>query len=229
MTKPYTELGRHLDMFRGVALSIAAAGAGSGSDYEHPLFTVPDLTQGVPSGLSGALPQNQLRIARAIIVPEAAIAGVATNNFTWQLNQYRAGAVLVNTTLNGAVSAGANVTVTPTSIANIVPGMMLTFSGGTPETAMVQSVNYAAGTFVCNLVNGHANGSALVSPPVTSSVTFASGTNATKFVPIQLAAIPNAILLPKDVVTIARVSAGTGLASPAATVLLELTPAKFYN
>jgi hypothetical protein len=229
MSQPERELGRHWDIFRGVALSIAAAAAGSAADYEHPIFTVPDLTAGAPSGTAGTLPQNQLRIARALIVPEAAITGVATNYFTWQLNQYRAGAVLVNTTLSSSVVAGAGVVVTPASITNIVPGMMLTFQGGTAETVMVLSVNYAAGTFTCNLANNHASASGLVNPPVTATVAFVSGTNASKFVPIQLAGIPNAILLPKDVVTIARVSSNaTGLASPAATALLELTPAKFY-
>lgn len=66
---------------------------------------------------------------------------------------------------------------------------------------------------------------AIVGSPL-ASVTYGSGTNETAFVahefPIQLSS--SLVLLPGDVVTVQRVSAGTGLASPAFSVFCDPIP-----
>lgn len=221
-------LGRHTDAPQLESTLCPASAAGAGTDFEHLIAALPNLAQGAASGTSGFIATDRMFVRWVTLVAEAVITGVVTNNFTLNINQKRAGALLVNTTIGGAspVGPGAQVTVPLASIANVTPGMMLTFSGGTPESAQVQSVNAAAGTIIVNLVNAHNNGTAVVATPL-ATITFAAGTNAAALTPIQLACVPNEIA-PGDTVTIQRVSAGTGLASPALSAQLEWVNSKFY-
>lgn len=206
---------------------ISAAAAGSGSDFEQVIVSLPDLAQGVTSGYADMVAENALTLRWILLNFEAAVTGVATNNFTLNINQKRNGVPLVNTTSLTTVVAGIN-TVTPASMANIAVNSKLIFSGGTgaTETVVVQSVNTSTGTFTANFANGHSGAYTIVSAPL-ATVTFASGQNATAYVPLQYAATPgNAFLgTANDVLTIARVSAGTGLASPAFHVTAEWVPA----
>lgn len=138
--------GRNVDWPQLEAQNLAAAGAGSGSDFESVILTVPVVT--------GA--NNALKVRSVYLIPGAVITGVATNNFTVNINQRRAGTNL------GAIA----------------------------------------------------------------SVTFASGTNGAAWVPISLTPTTNNDILSGDVLTVARVSNGTGLASPAMAVEVEWVPFK---
>lgn len=211
---------RDVPQLEGINLN-AQAGAGSGADYEHAIVALPNLALGAPSGLSGAVPQNAMQIRWILIVFEANLTGANTNNVTYNVNQRRNGLPLVNTTSATTISAGLQ-TVTPASMANIMVGMKLTFSGGTgaTEVVTVASVNASAGTFTAVFANGHSGAYTIVSAPL-ATITFASGTNATAWVPVQLAAYANNYIAPGDTVTLQRVSAGSGLATPALTVWID--------
>lgn len=145
------DLSKNLGHGRDVPIlldqNFAAAGAGAGSDFEQALGFVPVMPS-PGSGFVGLTYKNQVKVRRVAICPAATITGVATNNFTLNVNWYRAGVKL-----------------------------------GTIAT-----------------------------------VTFASGTNAPLLQPYYLPTpllnnLP-VVLLPGDVLTIQRVSNGTGLASP---------------
>lgn len=71
----------------------------------------------------------------------------------------------VSTTGTTSVTAGSNVTITPTSIANIVPQMILNIANGTgtAEDVVVKSVNPTAGTFVADLQNSHSGAYTIIS------------------------------------------------------------------
>lgn len=71
----------------------AAAGAGGGADFEQPLMAIPQLSS-PGSGLVGLARRNQVKLRQVMIVPSAAITGVATNNFTININWWRAGTKL---------------------------------------------------------------------------------------------------------------------------------------
>lgn len=204
---------RHRDVPQLEAVSIAGATAGTGTDFEHPLIVVPDLTQlsNLPSGVKGSMPLNYMQIREFILTWEAAITGTATNFFTLNLNQYRAGAALVNTTVTGGATGSGLQTITPASMVNIFNGMKLSFTQGTAETVTV--FNVTPTTFQVVLANSHTNGSAIVSVAL-ASIVYSNGTNASAKTPIYLALNPH-YLAPGDLITIARVSTGTGLASPA--------------
>lgn len=210
---------RDLPQLEGINLN-AQAGAGSGADYEHAIVALPNLAQGAPSGTSGEYPTNAMTIRWIQITFEANLTGVATNNVTYNFNQYRNGAVPVNTTSTTTIVAGQQ-TVTPASMANISVNSQLVFSGGTgaTETVVVQSVNNSAGTFTATFANGHSGAYTIVSAPL-ATITYSNGVNATKWVPVQLKANTNYIA-PGDVVTIQRLSNGTGLATPALTVTID--------
>ncbi len=216
-------LGQYRDVTIPPGILVPAAAAGTGTDFEHVAFALTQLA--AASGAAGEMPNNRLNVRSALLTFEAAITGAATNNFTLNLWQKRSGAILVNTTSATTISAGQN-TVTPASMANIVVGSQLVFSGGTgaTETVTVQSVTST--TFTAVFVNGHSGAYTITSAPL-ATVTYASGTNETALVPHQFNVLMNAAnaLAPGDVVTIQRVSAGTGLASPNFTVTLDLQPA----
>lgn len=201
--------------------SVNIAAQTAGAAYEHAIVALPNLAQGAPSGTSGELPQNSLTLRWVQLVFEAALAGVATNNVTYNVNQYRAGSPPVNTTSATTIVAGQQV-VTPASMANITVNSKLVFSGGTgaAETVVVQSVNNSAGTFTATFANGHSGAYTIVSAPL-ATITYASGVNASKWVPVQLALTPGNYIAPGDVVTLQMASNGTGLATPALSVILE--------
>lgn len=72
----------------------------------------------------------------------------------------------VNTTGTTSITAGSNVTITPASIVNILPGMWLNLANGTgtAENVQVASVNVAAGTFVVSsLANNHSGAYTIIS------------------------------------------------------------------
>jgi hypothetical protein len=225
MTQPERTLGRHRDIPHLRNFWKANVAAGSAADYEHALVALPDLTVGAASGTAGFAASDLMHVKRALLIPEAAITGATAHYFTWQLNWYRAGVAPVSTTLNNGAVTGTGVqTVTLTAITNIVPGMVLTFSGGTAENVMVTAVNYANKTVTAAFTISHADSTNVLTPPL-ASVAFITGTNASKWVPIQLSGLANAPLKPGDVVTLARVSNdATGLASPAVQCVLELSP-----
>lgn len=213
---------RDLPMWESINLNSSSAG-GVSTDYEHVICWIPVLT--APSGLSGDLPINAQNVRSVSIVFEAAVTGANTNNFTLNILQRRGGALLVNTNSASTVTAGS-FTVTPASMANIVVGSQLVFSGGTGATETVTVSAVTPTTFTATFANGHSGAYTIVSAPF-ASITYASGTNEVAFVPHQFnVPVTNANMLkPGDCVTIQRVSNGTGLASPPLTVGVDLVPA----
>jgi len=112
-------------------------------------------------------------------------------------------------------------------MSNVVPGMSLNIAagGGTAETVVVQSVT--ATTFTATFGFSHSTGTAVTSTPL-ASITYSAATvisqanNAVLFNPVQI----NNILLPGDVVTVARTTTGTGIATPLTAWEFELIPAR---
>jgi hypothetical protein len=208
-------IGRHRDypQVESINLNSSAAG-GSGTDYEHPIAYIPNLALFAGAGTASDIPVNAQQVRNVSVIFEAVLNGVATNNFTLNILQRRAGALLVNTTSATTITAGAGVVVTPASMTNIVVGAYLYFSvgTGTAETVVVTAVTST--TFTATFVNGHSGGYAIAIAELA-------------FVPHQFyVPITTAnSLLPGDIVTIQRISNGTGLASPALTVGVDLVPA----
>lgn len=207
-------MGRNRDLPQLEALNFAAAAAGSAADFEHIAGVLTDLTAGAPSGtnMMGST-NNSMYIRNITLTWEANLTGAATNNFTINVNQYRAGALLVNTTSATTVVA-STMAVTPASMANIAVGIQLVFSGGTgaTETVTVQSVTST--TFTATFANGHSGAYAIASAPL-ATVTYANGTNDTKWVQRNMIVQKTNFIKGGDVLTVARVSSNaTGLASP---------------
>ena len=71
----------------------------------------------------------------------------------------------VSTTSSTTITAGAAVTVTPASLANIRPGMRLNFAHGTgtAEDIYVISVDSVGGTFTANFANNHSGAYTIIS------------------------------------------------------------------
>lgn len=71
----------------------------------------------------------------------------------------------VNTTSATTIVAGTNVVVTPASMNNIQPGLILNFANGTgaAEDVRVKTVNPGAGTFTADFVNGHSGAYTIIS------------------------------------------------------------------
>lgn len=210
-------------------ISLAAASAGSGSDFEHVIVALPTLRQNAPAGTAGMQPDNTMSLRWVSMVFEAAITGANTNNATFSINQRRGGSLLINTTSSTVVTAGSVQTITVASMNNIFINSSVLISGGTgtAETVVVQNINYGAGTFTAFFANAHSGTYNVTSSPL-ATITFASGTNAAQWVPIQLVATPLNVIKPGDVLTCQRTSAGTGLATPAACIILEWASAGVY-
>ena len=121
------------------------------------------------------------------------------------------------TTSSTTVVAGVN-TVTPASMASIYVGSRLQFSGGTGATEVVLVTAVTATTFTANFVNGH-------SGAYTIAIAELAFVNHQFYIPMG----PFNAILPGDVVTLQRVSNGTGLANPALTVGLDLVPTGVYQ
>jgi hypothetical protein len=220
MARMIKELGRNRDLPQLEILNFAAATAGTGTDFESMIVALPDLTVNAPAGTNLIGGTNNTMYIRNISVTWGAnLTGAATNNFTLNINQYRGGALLVNTTSSTTVVA-STMAVTPASMANIFVGTQLIFSGGTgaTETVTVQSVT--ATTFTATFANGHSGAYAITSAPL-ATVTYANGTNDSKWVPRTLTTQKVNEVRKGDVITVARVSAGTGLASPVGMVVLD--------
>ena len=202
-------------------LALAAAAAGTGADFEHAVVALPNLAQGAPSGTAGMVAENTMTIRWLGLLFEATLTGAATNNFTVNILQRRAGAPPVNTTSATTITAGTQ-TFTPASLAGFFVGAKVVFSGGTgaTETVTIAAVNTSAGTATATFVNGHSGAYTIVSAPL-ATITYGSGVNESQWVPHWFAASPGNYVLPGDVITVQRVSAGTGLASPSFSVIVE--------
>lgn len=166
-------LSRDFPMLEGGA--IAGVAAGSAADAELVLFSIPDLTHAfLPSalneGIQGNLPINSVSIRLAGFISGAAAntVGNATNNYVWYLNAYRKGVLqgslaylpmTVNTTCGTAVAAAGVATITPASMAGIVPGMPLL--AGTSD--LIYVISTTATTLTANFGTTHAGGDALTS------------------------------------------------------------------
>jgi hypothetical protein len=209
----------NLDLQQIESLGVAAATAGSGSDFEHVIGYVADITKGGPSGAAGYQAYNGQQIRYFTIVWEAAMTGAATNFFTINFNQYRSGALLVNTTSSTTISsAGSNtITVGSGAAVNCYVGQYLNISGGTgtAETVQVTAFNANSNTITAVFANTHSGTYNVVAAPLATVAYNSSSVTDSKFVPREITALPNT-LKPGDVVTVARVSSGTGLASVAA-------------
>lgn len=221
MARLNRELGRNRDLPQLETLNFAAASAGSASDFESMIVTVPDLTVGAPSGTSLMGTQNNTMFIRNISITWGAnLTGAATNNFTLNINQYRAGAAVVNTSSATTVTAGT-MAVTPASMAYIFVGTQLVFSAGTGATETVTVLSVTATTFTATFANGHSGAYTIVSAPL-ATVTYASGTNDSKWVARTLTTQKVNEIRKGDLITVARVSSNaTGLASPVGLVCID--------
>lgn len=201
----------------------ALAGAGSGSDYEHVIVALPNLRQNAPAGTAGMYADNTMQIRWCMLTWEANLTGANTNNVTIQFNQRRGGNFLVNTTSSTTVTAGslATITVGAGAAANCYIGQSLSVSGGTgtPETVVVTAYNPVLNTITAYFVNAHSGTYNVVAAPL-ATITYASGTNDSAWITRQLVPVQNTIK-PGDVITVQRISNGTGLATPAVTVGVE--------
>lgn len=216
-------LGRNRDIPQIEAYSGAAVAAGSAADFEHAITTIPDLTAGAPSGASGDIASNAMRIRFLSLTFEAAITGQATNNCTFNFRQYRGGSLVATTTASTTVSAAGSATITPGSMAAIFVGQTLAISGGTGTAESVVVTAVTSTTFTTVFANTHSGTYNIVQAPL-ATITFASGTNAAAWTPIQFAALNN-IVQHGDVITIQRASSNaTGLATTAYLAQAEWTP-----
>jgi hypothetical protein len=223
-------LGRHIDIPQLFTHRVAATAAGSAADYEFVLGTIPNLSL-LPGVNKGALPSNDIMIRDVILTPEANLTGSASHSFYWALRQWRGGSVLqqVNTTCPNAITAGSGVVVTPASMTNITVGQLLTVSGGTGSSEVVQVTAVVAGvSFTATFANNHSGAYTIKSSNLASIDYNSSSITETAYTPHQLPDLTNNIalistpLLPGDVLTFQRVSSdSTGLASPAVGVIVE--------
>lgn len=207
---------------------IAGATAGTGTDYEMALLLVTDLTKITPTvtGEAGALPPNDLYIRAVSVAAEAALTGAATNNFIWQVRQWRGGAALnqYSLTSSSSIAVGAN-TLTLSNASgtqNVRVGDMIYISGGTGTAEYAQITAVAPGTpsITFTAANTHSGAYTMVCTAL-ASVWYNSGSvTEAQFVIHQLNCIPH-YLKPGDVVTFQRQSFGTGLASPALSVQVD--------
>lgn len=173
-------LGLHRDIPLGVTRFVASAAAGSAADYEHVLAVITDLTKLAGSGQAGDLPLNPMMVRAVIWVVEATLTGAVTNNFTWQVLQKRAGALLVNTTTTTAVGAPGSVTITPAAMTNIFLGtQLLVDTGASAETVVVTAVTST--TFTATFANTHSSTWNVVSAPL-ASVAYTTTSSATTVV-----------------------------------------------
>lgn len=225
MARMTKELGRNRDLPQLESTTVAAAAAGSGADFEVPILWLPNLMTGEPVGGAGINGINAMRIRYVGLIFMANLTGVATNNCTINVNQYRGGAILVNTTSATTITAG-QMAVTPASMANIFIGTQLVFSGGTgaTETVTVQSVTQS--TFTATFVNGHSGAYAITSAPLVT-ITYASGLNETAKIAHQFPVSANTIM-GGDILTLQRVSNGTGLATPVMSAMIDWINAGYY-
>ena len=229
-------LGRRRDWPQLESYTVAAGAAGSAADFEHSIFSLPNLAKGATSSTSGSLPINDMVLRSVALVPESTITGAATNFMSLCVRQYRAGVLVptVNTTSATTISAGA-ATVTPASMANIQVNSLLVFSGGTGATETVVVTAITGTTFTATFANGHSGAYTIVCNNIASMTFNAVGVTAAAYTPAILLAgtsangmtfVPNVLIQPGDVITIQRLSSNvTGLASPITLAQVEWVPA----
>lgn len=181
MAQPDYSSGRHRDIpqLPTINLNNSVAG-GAGTDFEHVIYVTPDLTKDISAGEAGDMAINFMNVRYVILIFEAALTGVITNNFTLNVFQKRAGALLVNTASATTVVAGSNV-VTPTVMTNILPNSRLTFASGTGATETVTVQSITATTFTATFANGHSGAYTIQSAPL-ATVTYSTTTSATTVV-----------------------------------------------
>jgi hypothetical protein len=175
--------GLHRDLPIGPSVLIPAGTAGSSYDYEHVLAVVPDLTKLAGSGQAGDLPLNAMTLRLVALITETSLTGQATNYFTWNVLQKRAGALLVNTTASAvntststAVSAAGSVTITPASMTGIFVGNPLLVDTSTSqETVIVTAVT--ATTFTATFTKTHSSTWTIVSTSGAQTIAPASMAN----------------------------------------------------
>jgi hypothetical protein len=225
MAHPIKYAARNRDLPELESYAGIAATAGTGSDFEHVIVALPDRTFNAGAGMIGDIGSNGMSVRYVTLVFEANITGANTNNCTFNLLQRRNGTVLVNTTSSTTITAGLNVVVAPASMTNIYVGQKLLFSGGTGTAETVTVLAVSSTTFtVTAFANNHSGAYTITSTPI-AAITFSSGVNATAWVSVPLAVNKN-MLVGGDVLTIARVSAGTGLATPAFYVGIDWVASK---
>jgi hypothetical protein len=214
---------RDLPQLESAGLVAASAGTASDAAFEQILAVIPDLTKSAPSGSAGMQANNTMQVRWFLLTWLAAITGVVTNNCAVQLKQWRGGAVLTNTTSSTAVGAAGSATITVGAAGanNCYVGQYLDISGGTgtAETIVVTAFNAVSNTITANFANTHSGTYNVVSTPL-ASVSYGNGTNDAARVARQIVALPNTVK-PGDVLTVVRVSAGTGLATPAGSASIE--------
>ena len=231
MAQPDRTSGRHRDIPQLPTINQNASVAGGvATDFEHVIYVAPNLTGGISAGESGDMPLNALNVRYAILIFEAALTGAATNNFTLNFIQRRGGNILVNTTAPTTVTGAGIFTITPASMANIQLNSRLVFSGGTGATETVVVTAVTPTTFTAAFANNHSGAYTITSAPL-ATITYAAGVNEAAFVPHQftIPMSPANQLNAGDVVTIQRISNGTGLANPAFTAGLDMVPAGIYD
>lgn len=215
----------NLDLQQIETYALPAITAGSAADVEHAIGYVSDLTVGSPSGTSGFQAYNAQQIRYFTLVWEATMTGQATNFFTMQFKQYRAGALLTNTTSSTAVASAGSVQITVGSgkANNCYIGQYLDISGGTgtAETVQVTAFDSNANKITAVFANTHSGTYNVISTPLASLAYSSTGVTDSAWNPRQLTALPNS-LKPGDVITVKRLSNNaTGLASVAVTAGYE--------
>jgi len=177
MARLAPSLGRRRDWPQVESINVSSVAAGSATDYEKCIFTVPDLTKVNPavSGTAGDVPINSVAVRMMYIIPDTTITGQATNFFTFNFLQRRN--LAVNTTGPSTIASGSR-TITPASMNNINLNSVLvidTVASGVQETVTVSAVT--ATTFTATFSNAHTgpfpivNGNLASFPVTTSSAT----------------------------------------------------------
>lgn len=221
-------LGRNKDIPQLESYAGVAASAGTGSDFEHIITALTDLTVGASSGMAGDVPSNTMSIRGFILTFEAAITGAATNNCTFNLRQYRGGSILATTTASTTVAVGS-ATITPASMAGIFVGQTLAISGGTGTAENVIVTAITSTTFTAVFANTHSGTYNIAQAPL-ATITFGNGTNAVAYTALSWAIGSSSFPLNRnyirggDVITIQRASNGTGLASTAFLAEIDWVP-----
>lgn len=121
-------MGRNRDFPLQTSFQFPALSAGSASDTELPLYTVPVL-----SGVSAVLGSlvNKMRLRCLNLISGTVLTGASTNNFAFNINQWRAGAKIA-TLATYTFSSGNNLAVnTPLAVpvtqgVDLLPGDVVT-------------------------------------------------------------------------------------------------------
>ncbi len=188
MANPDKWLGHHRDLPIAAGEQFTSATAGTGSDYEHVIFALPNLALNVASGTASDLPVNSMNVRSINLTTEANLTGTATNYMTWNFWQKRAGAILVSTSSSTTVTA-STMAVTPASMSNIYVGSQLIFAGGTGATETVTVASLTPTTFTATFANGHSGGYTITSAPLATA-TYTTTSSSTTITASTMAVTP---------------------------------------